>query len=291
MATDTQDGAEYRIEHDSMGEVRVPAWAKWRAQTQRAVENFPISGTPDRARADRRAGRHQGRRGRGQRRPRRARRRHRRRHHRGGRRPSPRGDWDEHFPIDVFQTGSGTSSNMNTNEVIATLATEALGAPVHPNDHVNASQSSNDVFPSAIHVAATGAIVRDLIPALRAPRAVAGAQGRRVRRGRQERPHPPDGRHAGHPRPGVRRLRGRRPLRRRAAAGLAARASASCRSAAPPSAPASTPRPASPPRSSSGSPASWTCRCPRRATTSRRRAPATRWSRPPASCAPSPSAW
>ena len=67
-----------------------------------------------------------------------------------------RGEWDEHFPIDVFQTGSGTSSNMNTNEVIATLATEALGSPVHPNDHVNASQSSNDVFPSAIHVAATG---------------------------------------------------------------------------------------------------------------------------------------
>jgi fumarate hydratase class II len=77
-----------------------------------------------------------------------------------------RGEWDEHFPIDVFQTGSGTSSNMNTNEVVATLATEALGSPVHPNDHVNASQSSNDVFPSAIHVAATKAIVRDLVPAL-----------------------------------------------------------------------------------------------------------------------------
>jgi fumarate hydratase, class II len=76
------------------------------------------------------------------------------------------GEHDDQFPIDVFQTGSGTSSNMNTNEVIATLATEALGKPVHPNDHVNASQSSNDVFPSAIHVAATGAIVRDLIPAL-----------------------------------------------------------------------------------------------------------------------------
>jgi len=161
-----QDGAEFRIEHDSMGEVRVPAWAKWRAQTQRAVENFPISGT----RIEREliaalaaikgaaaavnadlgvlsgevaksiaaaAG------------------------------EVAAGTWDEHFPIDVFQTGSGTSSNMNTNEVIASLASEALGKPVHPNDHVNASQSSNDVFPSAIHVATTRAIVRDLIPALR----------------------------------------------------------------------------------------------------------------------------
>src|SRR4051794_921778 len=148
-----------------MGEVRVPAWAKWRAQTQRAVENFPISGTPiereliaalaaikgaaarvnadlgvlDEGIAKAIA---------------------------GAAASVARGDWDEHFPIDVFQTGSGTSSNMNTNEVLATLATESLGSPVHPNDHVNASQSSNDVFPSAIHVAATGAIVRDLIPAL-----------------------------------------------------------------------------------------------------------------------------
>lgn len=169
MASDNEGsgtaGTEYRIEHDSMGEVRVPGWAKWRAQTQRAVENFPISGTPiereligalaaikgaaagvnadlgvldaEIATAISEAAA-----------------------------TVARGDWDEHFPIDVFQTGSGTSSNMNTNEVIATLATEALGKPVHPNDHVNASQSSNDVFPSAIHVAATGAIVRDLIPAL-----------------------------------------------------------------------------------------------------------------------------
>jgi fumarate hydratase, class II len=161
-----QDGADYRIEHDSMGEVRVPAWAKWRAQTQRAVENFPISGTPiereliaalasikgaaatvnaslgvlpqDVADAIQTAAAE-----------------------------VASGKWDEHFPIDVFQTGSGTSSNMNTNEVIATLATEATGTSVHPNDHVNASQSSNDVFPSAIHVAATRAIVRDLVPALR----------------------------------------------------------------------------------------------------------------------------
>ncbi len=76
------------------------------------------------------------------------------------------GRWDEHFPVDVFQTGSGTSSNMNTNEVLATLATERLGRDVHPNDHVNASQSSNDVFPSSIHIAATAAVTADLIPAL-----------------------------------------------------------------------------------------------------------------------------
>ncbi len=156
---------DFRIEHDSMGEVRVPAHAKWRAQTQRAVENFPISGTPiereligalaaikgaaatvnaelgvldgDVARAIHAAAQE-----------------------------VARGDWDEHFPIDVFQTGSGTSSNMNTNEVIATLASDASGLAVHPNDHVNASQSSNDVFPSAIHIATTRAVVAVLVPAL-----------------------------------------------------------------------------------------------------------------------------
>ncbi|MEV8022897.1 class II fumarate hydratase [Streptomyces sp. NPDC086554] len=156
---------EYRIEHDSMGEVRVPAHAKWRAQTQRAVENFPISGQrierahiaalaqikaaaakvnaelgvldKDIAEAVADAA--------GE---------------------VAEGRWDEHFPVDVFQTGSGTSSNMNTNEVLATLATERLGRDVHPNDHVNASQSSNDVFPSSIHIAATGAVTGDLIPAL-----------------------------------------------------------------------------------------------------------------------------
>jgi len=155
---------DFRIEHDSMGEVRVPQDALWRAQTQRAVENFPISGTPiepalihaigrvkaaaatvngelgilDEGRASAIVdaatavvdGRHDG-----------------------------------AFPIDVFQTGSGTSSNMNANEVIATLAQRA-GTEVHPNDHVNASQSSNDTFPTAIHVAATLAVVDDLLPAL-----------------------------------------------------------------------------------------------------------------------------
>ncbi|MEU5048230.1 class II fumarate hydratase [Streptomyces sp. NPDC021096] len=159
------DSGQYRIEHDSMGEVRVPADAKWRAQTQRAVENFPISGQRlERAHIEAL-----------------------------GRIKAAAakvnaglgviekdvadaigaaaeevvgGRWDDHFPIDVFQTGSGTSSNMNANEVIATLASERLGRPVHPNDHVNASQSSNDVFPSSIHIAATAAVTGDLIPAL-----------------------------------------------------------------------------------------------------------------------------
>ncbi|MZE51579.1 aspartate ammonia-lyase [Streptomyces sp. SID5770] len=164
---DSERAGDFRIEHDSMGEVRVPAHAKWRAQTQRAVENFPISGQclerahiealarikaaaakvnarlgvidQDRAEAIVSAAEE-----------------------------VAEGRWDAHFPVDVFQTGSGTSSNMNTNEVIATLATERLpeGREVHPNDHVNASQSSNDVFPSSIHIAATGAVAHDLVPAL-----------------------------------------------------------------------------------------------------------------------------
>jgi len=91
------------------------------------------------------------------------------------------GDWDDHFPIDVFQTGSGTSSNMNANEVIATLASDRLGraGAVHPNDHVNASQSSNDVFPSAIHLAVVSAVTADLIPALEH---LSGSLRRRARR-------------------------------------------------------------------------------------------------------------
>ena len=156
---------EYRIEHDTMGEVKVPKNALYAAQTQRAVENFPISGsTLERAHiaalaqikkaaalanaslgvldneianaiaksADEVIG----------------------------------GTLDEHFPVDVYQTGSGTSSNMNMNEVIATLATKHLGKNVHPNDHVNASQSSNDVFPTSVHLAVTSALINDLIPAL-----------------------------------------------------------------------------------------------------------------------------
>ncbi|MBT8100661.1 MAG: class II fumarate hydratase, partial [Gammaproteobacteria bacterium] len=156
----------YRIEKDSMGELKVPKDAMWGAQTQRAVENFPISGLTmprqfiaalglvkwaaaganaelglignnvaiaiQKAALDVAAGGH-----------------------------------DEQFPIDVFQTGSGTSSNMNANEVIARLATDGLGAEVHPNDHVNMSQSSNDVIPTCVHVSAAMAIQSTLMPALK----------------------------------------------------------------------------------------------------------------------------
>jgi len=157
---------QFRIEHDSMGEVRVPATARYGAQTQRAVENFPISGlrfprrfiealalvkwaaatvnqelgllAPDLAEAiaqsalEVAAGQH-----------------------------------DAHFPLDIFQTGSGTSTNMNANEVIASLASERLGMRVHPNDHVNMGQSSNDAIPTAIHVSACLSTTHDLLPALR----------------------------------------------------------------------------------------------------------------------------
>jgi fumarate hydratase class II len=156
---------EYRIEHDTMGDVKVPLNALYAAQTARAVENFPISGTTlerahisalaqikkaaalanaslgvlDKKIADAIAfaadevisGKH-----------------------------------DQEFPVDIFQTGSGTSSNMNMNEVLATLATAKLGSNVHPNDHVNASQSSNDVFPTSVHLAVTSALINNLLPAL-----------------------------------------------------------------------------------------------------------------------------
>ena len=156
---------EFRIEHDTMGDVQVPARALWKAQTQRAVENFPISGVPidpaliaalglikgAAARTNAQLGVL--------------------REDRAGAivdaaAAVAANAHDGEFPIDVFQTGSGTSSNMNTNEVIASLASEALGETVHPNDHVNASQSSNDVFPSAIHIAATQGLVDVLVPAL-----------------------------------------------------------------------------------------------------------------------------
>ncbi|WP_432073758.1 class II fumarate hydratase [Streptomyces wuyuanensis] len=165
MSDTSENAGRHRIEHDSMGEVRVPEHAKWRAQTQRAVENFPLSGQRlERAHVEALA------------------------RIKGGAAKVnaelgvldediaravqeaagevAEGRWDEHFPVDVFQTGSGTSSNMNMNEVLATLASERLGRDVHPNDHVNASQSSNDVFPSSIHIAATAAVTRDLVPAL-----------------------------------------------------------------------------------------------------------------------------
>ncbi|MGW8268077.1 MAG: class II fumarate hydratase [Longimicrobiales bacterium] len=158
----------YRIETDSMGEVRVPEGALYGPQTQRALDNFRISGLrfprrfiqalglvkeaaamvnaelgaldPAVARAIADAARE-----------------------------VARGDWDDHFPLDVYQTGSGTSTNMNANEVIARRAREALGSgggEVHPNDHVNYGQSSNDVFPTALHVAARMAMEEELIPAL-----------------------------------------------------------------------------------------------------------------------------
>ncbi|TWP48605.1 class II fumarate hydratase [Lentzea tibetensis] len=156
---------EYRVEHDTMGEVRVPIDALWRAQTQRAVENFPISGRGLERSQIRALGLLKA----------------------AAARVNARlgvldedvaqaiasaadevadGKHDAHFPVDVFQTGSGTSSNMNANEVIATLATRSLGRDVHPNDHVNASQSSNDTFPTTLRVAATEAVAKDVIPAL-----------------------------------------------------------------------------------------------------------------------------
>ncbi len=156
---------EYRIEHDTMGEVRVPKDALYAAQTQRAVENFPISG---RGLSD---------------------------HHIAALGQVKRaaaianrelgvldeatceaivkaaeevidGKHNGEFPIDIFQTGSGTSSNMNTNEVVSTLATRIKGDKVHPNDHVNASQSSNDVFPTSIHIASVQAVEEVLLPGL-----------------------------------------------------------------------------------------------------------------------------
>ena len=157
---------QFRTEHDSMGELQVPADALWGATTQRAVENFPISGLPmprqfiaamglvkwacaganaelgllksDVAIAIQKASLE-----------------------------VAAGDHDAHFPIDVFQTGSGTSSNMNANEVIGHIASEGLGVEVHPNDHVNMSQSSNDAIPTCVHVSAAIAIHEQLLPAVR----------------------------------------------------------------------------------------------------------------------------
>ena len=157
----------YRVEMDSMGEVRVPREAKWGAQTQRAIDNFPISGQPLQremiaALAMIKGASAQVRAQRGLLDPTKA----------GAIATAAaeiaRGDWDAEFRIDTFQTGSGTSSNMNANEVLAQLASELLGGEVriHPNDDVNDPLSSNDQFPSAIHIAATKAVITDLIPAL-----------------------------------------------------------------------------------------------------------------------------
>ncbi len=156
---------EFRTERDSLGDVKVPANALYAAQTQRAVDNFPISGLAfprgfiralgmikgaaaavnqdlglmdaDMSQAIQKAAK-----------------------------AVEDGAHDEHFPIDIFQTGSGTSSNMNANEVIANLATEILGSPVHPNDHINMGQSSNDVIPTAIHLSACMAVQEDVLPGM-----------------------------------------------------------------------------------------------------------------------------
>jgi fumarate hydratase class II len=171
---------DFRIEHDSMGELRVPADALWGAQTQRAVQNFPISGRPmprgfiralgliKAAAADVNAGfgllsKAQA------------------AAIRSAALSVAEGMHDAHFPIDVFQTGSGTSSNMNANEVIATLASKA-GRKVHPNDHVNLGQSSNDVIPTAIRVSAQLAAVEDLLPALKHLRRTIERRGRSLAR-------------------------------------------------------------------------------------------------------------
>jgi len=166
MARDAPDpDPAMRIEHDSMGEVAVPAAAKWQAQTQRAVENFPISGRPIHPRLVRALGLIKAEAA--------------RTHCELGTLEAKiavaiaaaadevaTGRWDAEFPVDVFQTGSGTSSNMNANEVIATLAAERSGVAVHPNDHVNLGQSSNDVFPSAVHLAALAEVTDRLLPSL-----------------------------------------------------------------------------------------------------------------------------
>jgi len=156
---------EFRTEHDTMGEVLVPANALYAAQTQRAVENFPISGSglePSQivalARVKRAAAIVNGSLGILDAKISDA--------IKGAAETIIGGAHHDQFPIDVYQTGSGTSSNMNMNEVLAALASASLGSPVHPNDHVNASQSSNDVFPTSVHVAVTGALLHDLIPAL-----------------------------------------------------------------------------------------------------------------------------
>ncbi|MEF3081755.1 class II fumarate hydratase [Luteimonas sp. SMYT11W] len=172
----THDANAFRTEHDSMGELQVPADALWGAQTQRAVQNFPISGRPmprgfiralglvKAAAAEVNAGL--------------------------GLLPEKSGKairaaalevadgkHDAHFPVDIYQTGSGTSSNMNANEVIATLASTATRR-VHPNDHVNLGQSSNDVVPTAIRVSAQLAVVEDLLPALKHLRRTIDKRGR-----------------------------------------------------------------------------------------------------------------
>jgi fumarate hydratase class II len=171
---------DYRVERDSMGELRVPEQALWGAQTQRAVENFPISGLPmprgfiralglikwAAAGANAELGLLK-----------------------TGKAVAiqaaalaiAEGEHDSQFPIDVFQTGSGTSSNMNANEVIARLAASRLGAAVHPNDDVNMGQSSNDVIPTAVHLSAALEVTEALLPALAHLRKVINEKAKETR--------------------------------------------------------------------------------------------------------------
>ena len=197
-----------RLERDSMGEMAVPADALYGASTQRAVLNFPISGQRfprrflqalaliKRAAAETNA-------------------------ELGLLDPAKAtaiaeaaqavadGGYDEHFPIDIYQTGSGTSTNTNANEVIAHLAMARLGegAKVHPNDDVNRCQSSNDVIPAALQLSAAMAIEEDLVPALERLHTALGREGERVLGRRQDRSHAPPGRDAHPARTGVPRLR------------------------------------------------------------------------------------
>jgi fumarate hydratase class II len=172
--------SSFRIEHDSMGDLRVPSDALWGAQTQRAVQNFPISGQPmprgfiralgliKAAAADVSASLGQLPKGQAA-------------AIRDAALSVAEGLHDAHFPIDVFQTGSGTSSNMNANEVIATLASRS-GKKIHANDHVNLGQSSNDVIPTAIRVSAQMAVVEDLLPSLKHLRRTIERRGRSLDR-------------------------------------------------------------------------------------------------------------
>ena len=195
------------------------------------------------------------------------------------------GKFDDHFPLVVWQTGSGTQSNMNANEVISNRAIEMLGGeigskkPVHPNDHVNMGQSSNDTFPTAMHVA-VAMTARDVtLPGLQKLHGALADKAAEFDRHHQDRPHPHPGRDAADPRPGVRRLclpgrAGHQARDRR-------RSTTSTRSprAAPRSAPVSTPARASPRRSPRGSPRSPACRSSPPRTSSRLSPPTTRWSR------------
>ena len=156
------------------------------------------------------------------------------------------GKLDDHFPLVVWQTGSGTQTNMNVNEVIANRANELLGgkrgakSPVHPNDHVNMSQSSNDCFPTAMHIAAAEEIARRLDPALAHLQDALAEKDQGVRPDRQDRPHPHAGRHAAHARPGILRLCGAGQKRHRPQPAWRSSSSIRWRRAAPRSAPAST---------------------------------------------------